>query len=166
MTVAGGRTGNVTVYTATQDSSGDVPTTVAEMGEWSINAGTRNIIEYYSFGDTIARSKPGLMTAQTFTFSGYYDESDDDGQRAFMTALSSGGLISNSTVPIIKQLRLWGNDDTTITAGYGYFSCTNSSGAVIITNYEVGANKDGIGTINFTGAVTSGVLEWSTEHNT
>jgi hypothetical protein len=165
MAVAEGRLGKVTVYLATDATSSVAPQTVAELGEWSISGISRNMIDYTAFGDTVAKHKPGMLDPGTVTFSGFFDRTDSTGQVQLITSLTSGGAISNSTTRVLKHLRLWANDDTTFD-GYGYFSCTGSSGEVYITSMETGTNKDGICTITFTGKVTKGAMEWSTVHNT
>ena len=160
MTVAIGKKGNVTVRTSAASNE-----TIAEMGSWSISGPTRNMVEVSAFGDKTGRQELGTLTAQTFTFDGFYDGTDT-GMTAIIQALSSAGPIACSTVGSTYPARfqLWAQNDTDLN-GYGWWglSTANTTTAkVYITGMELGQGKDGIGTVSFTGAVVGDDLAWTT----
>ena len=166
MPVSEGRNGNISVV---QGASSGTRRTIAEMGSWSIGGMSRNMIDYTAFGDTVAKYKPGMLDPGTLTFEGFFDNvgttaTDSTGVARFITALSSGGAIDNSTwtsVDKVSKLRLYANDDTTFD-GHGAWSCTGSSGELFITSFESETNKDGIGTVRITAKVSKGALAWTT----
>jgi hypothetical protein len=125
------------------------------------------MIDYTAFGDTVSKYKPGMLDPGELTFEGFYDASDSTGQAKFITALSSGGSIANTTFVSgrVSKLRLYANDDTTFD-GYGAWSCTGSSGELYITSFESETNKDGIASVRFTAKVSKGALAWTTLQST
>jgi hypothetical protein len=140
------------------------------MGSWSVGGMSRNMIDYTAFGDTVSKYKPGMLDPGTITFEGFYDKTDTTGQLQLITALSSGGAISNTTHSgtaelSLSKLRLYANDDTTFD-GFGAWSCTGSSGEIYITSFESETNKDGIATVRFSGKVSKGALAWTTLSST
>lgn len=164
MAVSAGRKGSVTVWT----SSGTGNLTVAEMGSWSISGPSLNMIDFGSFGDERGRQKPGMMTAQTITFDGYHDVSTSTGpspQAHLQVYLSSGTPIyASSKLGIPCYLRLWANTDSDLSQ-FGFWAQTSSTSLSVksyVTGMEVGQNKDGVGTISFTVAVTGGSMVWTT----
>jgi hypothetical protein len=108
-----------------------------------------------------------MLDPGELTFEGFYDASDSTGQAKFITALSSGGSIANTTFVSgrVSKLRLYANDDTTFD-GYGAWSCTGSSGELYITSFESETNKDGIASVRFTAKVSKGALAWTTLQST
>jgi len=164
MPVSEGRFGNISVVAGSSPSRH----TVAVMGSWAVSGMTRNMIDYTSFGDTVMKYKPGMLDPGTITFEGFADMTDSTGQAKFVTMLSSGGTIDNSTWTSsdkLSKLRLYANDDTSF-SGFGGWSCTGSSGEIFITSFESETNKDGIATIRFTGKVSAGALAWTTLSST
>jgi hypothetical protein len=163
MPVTEGRKGLVTVcFTATGQQ------TVAEIGEWNISGMTLPMIEYAAFGDTVTRFKPGIMNPGEFTFSGYLDGSSWAAPTAvskLFDCLNNGyPILANTTVTSntpLRDLRLWANNDSNLES-FGFWGTSESSGTVYITGAEIATAKDGIGTINFSGKIAQGRLEWST----
>lgn len=155
MAVAEGREGKVTIRTTAGNAK------VAEMGTWSITGWTRDMVEHSAFQDTVKKFKPGMLDAGTISFSGFYDGTDSSGQAKLIAAFTSGKAISNSSARKVRKLRLWANDSTALT-NYGFWSCVGSSGALYLTQIELGQEKGGLGTISFTAKATSGVLVWAT----
>jgi hypothetical protein len=126
------------------------------------------MIDYTAFGDTVMKFKPGMLDPGSISFSGHFDGSNSTGQEMFVTMLSSGTAIGNSVTGStttsfkkLSRLRLWANDDNSFDS-YGYWSCTGSSGEIYITGMELSQDKNGLGTVSFTGKVSKGALKWST----
>ena len=170
MPVSEGRNGSISVLATSLATR----LTIAEMGSWSIGGMSRNMIDYTAFGDTVAKYKPGMLDPGTITFEGFFDNVGttavtSTGVAKFLTALSSGGSISNTTWITgntqFSKLRLYANDDTSFD-GYGAWSCTGSSGELYITSFESETNKDGIATVRFTAKVSKGALGWTTLSST
>ena len=155
MAVTEGRNGLVTV-----NYSSDGKKTVGQLGNWSVSGISRDLIEGTAFGDRVKKFYSGMLNAGSISFAGNYD-GNDTYQVAITEALSSGVEISNSTVNLLYKLRLWANSDTDFD-GYGFWSCTNSSGRFIVTSMDVGQDKNGIGTISITAQVSHGALAWAT----
>jgi len=167
MAVAAGNKGKVTIQTSGAGSD----YTVAEMGTWSISGPGLNMIPYSAFQDERGRQKPGMMTAQTVTFNGYADFSTDVGvnmQDLLVTYLSSGTSIYPSshgkggTSDSPQSLKLWANDDSSLD-GYGWWTqqvTTALTRKTYVTSVEIGQDKEGVGTIAFTLAVTGGNMAW------
>ena len=160
MSVAAGYNGAIRIK-----SSDATMATVGEMGSWSISGPNRNMIEVSAFGDTVARQEIGTLTGQTITFDGYYDGTSTE-LRTIVRSLSSrtpircctgGGLFP-------ANLRLYTNiADDLPGAGYWALSTAGTTTATIyITGMELNQNKDGLGTISFTAAVSGDDLKWST----
>ena len=159
MAITEGRYGRVTVVTTA--AAGEK--TVAELGEWRVSGISRDMVDVTVFGNTVKRMRPATINAGQITFSGFYDPTDSTGQARLIAALSSGKYIGNATLNL-KKMRLWNSDTTSAgsTGVYGFWSCSGSSGRVYITSKDVGTDKNGVGTISFTGQVSDGLLAWAT----
>lgn len=159
MAVQEGRNASVTVLHTTRGEQ-----TIAELGTWSLGGQSRDMIEYTAFGDTVKKFKPGMLDPGEVSFEGFYDPTDDYGQVAMISALSSGIAIGNSTSATLRKLRLWGSGSTAVgsTSVYGFWSVIGSSGELYITNMELGQDKNGLGTVSFTLKASLGGWAWST----
>ena len=157
MAVAQGRKGKITV----DESTGTKIYTVAEFGTWNISGINRNMIEHTAFGDDVMRFKPGFIDPGSISFSGFFDGTDSTGQGFLIGLLSSGYSISNSSARDLRKLRLWANDDTTL-SNYGFWSCTGSSGEIFVQSMETAQDKNGLGTVSFTLKISEGLMAWST----
>jgi len=160
MAIAVGNQGSVTVWT----SSGTPNNTVGEMGNWTISGPGLNMIDASAFGDERGRQKPGMRTAQTLTFDGYYDQTST-AQNYLQTWLSSGTPIyASSKLDIPCHLRIWANTDTDLEQ-YGFWALATSTSLSVksyVTGLEVGQEKDGVQTVAFTMAVTGANMVWTT----
>jgi hypothetical protein len=167
MAVAEGRNGKVSVcYYTSLATTGS--RTVAELGNWTVSGISRNMIDYTAFGDTVMKFKPGMLDPGSLSFSGHFDGSDEKGQEILTLMMSSGTAITNrtsagstATTKRLGKLRLWANDDANFDS-YGYWSCTGSQGEIYITGMELSQDKNGLGTVSFTGKASKGALKWST----
>jgi len=166
MAVAEGRNGLVTIVSGA--SSAPVSHTVAELGNWAVSGISRDMVEFTAFGDTVKKFKPGMLDPGGITFAGFYDGTDDTGQRKLVQLLSSGvsiGTAKNSTVH--RRLRLWANSDSDFDS-FGFWSCTGSTGStgpigkIYITSMDLGQDKNGLGTVSFSAKVSAGSLAWCT----
>lgn len=167
MAVAIGNQGKVTVWTS---SGAPANFTVAEMGNWTISGPGLNMVDVSAFGDERGRQKPGMRTAQTITFNGYHDQSTGSTdflatQERLQTWLSSGTPIyASSKLGCPCYLRLWANTDSDLDQ-FGFWAQQASTSLAVktyVTGLELGQEKDGVGTIAFTLAVTGANYVWTT----
>jgi len=160
MAIAEGRNGLVTIVAGA--SSAPVKHTIAELGNWAVSGISRDMVDYTAFGDTVKKFKPGMLDPGGITFAGFYDGTDDTGQREFVQLLSSGVAIGTAKASTVhRRLRLWANSDSDFDS-YGFWSCTGSTGKVYITSMDLGQDKNGLGTVSFSAKVSAGSLAWST----
>jgi hypothetical protein len=128
--------------------------TVVGMGTWSIDGITTDEYESSSFGDTWKSFAYGMKDGGTVSFNGHYVPTDVTGQQMLQRA-----NLYNSE---ITDLRLFIDNTSYFTpcASTGYFSPNLTTGAptrasnVRITTFNVGMDKSGLGTINFTAKVS------------
>ena len=158
MSVAEGRNGKITIRPTSGSSTEH---TIAEMGEWSISGISRNMIDFTAFGDTVAKHKPGMLDPGTISFSGWYDATDSTGQASIITLLTSGTIIASSSNTAPWLLKLWTNDDSSFD-DWGYFRVPAAANSgIYITSMELGTNKDGLCSVNFTGKITGSMIGWT-----
>lgn len=131
MSVRSGKSANVKLGTYT----------VSEMGEWTFSGFTRDVIEYFSFGNDFKRYVFGVADGGEITFRGYYDPADTTGQ----------DLINSACV---NSSSFTGGDLKFYVDNTSYFT-VNTGGNIMITKcLSVTMEKAAVGTIEFTGKVT------------
>jgi len=110
---------------------------VAEMGTYNLSGFNRDTLEHTAFGDSTKKFIAGHVDGGDISFSGFYDTSDDDGQRV-LEAMCEQGIIL-----IPGRLKVY------IDALH-YFT-VGASGTMFVTKAKsVGMDKAGIGTTDFT----------------
>ena len=68
---------------------------VSEMGAWTLDGITNDMIEHQQFGDLFKSYEFGLGDGGTLTFSGNFDMTDTNGQVALDNACKNKTLITN-----------------------------------------------------------------------
>ena len=131
--------------------------TVVGMGSWSLDGIQVEEFDASAFGDTWKQFEYGMKDGGSVSFSGHYTPTDTTGQQALQQA-----NLYNSD---LTDLRFYVDNTSYYVPcqSTGYFSPTLTTGAptkvssVTITSFNVGMDKSGLATINFTGKV-SGVM--------
>lgn len=148
MTVFVGKDGKVTLGT----------NTIVGMGTWAIDGVSIDEFDASAFGDNWKQFAYGMKDGGTISFNGHFDPTDATGQIALQKA--------NLDNTPLTSLRLYFNNTS-------YYEPNQSTGffapgalstgqdtlpsSVRITSYNIGMDKAGLGTINFTAKV-SGVM--------
>ena len=122
-------------------------TKILGIGTWTISGIDVDIHEDTEMGDTYKTYKVGLRESGTVAFNGYYDPANANGQTALRTYWQNGTTITS--------LRFYED-------GTSYWIISNggvvtAGGGIIITSWEIGQDKNGLGTASFSGKV-SGVM--------
>ena len=131
--------------------------TVVGMGTWSLDGIQVEEFDASAFGDTWRKFEYGMKDGGSVTFSGHYEPTDTTGQDLLMQANLYNSALTNLRC-YINNTSYFEPCQTT-----GYFSPTLTTGAptklssVTITQFNVGLDKSGLGTVNFTAKV-SGVM--------
>ena len=130
---------------------------VVAMGTWSIDGITADEMESSAFDQNWKTYEFGMKDGGTISFNGFFDPDDTTGQQALMNA-----NLENTNLTTIKlyvdSTSYFEPCQTT-----GYFSPTTTQNAdtsashVNVTSFNIGADKSGICTIDFTCKV-SGVM--------
>lgn len=119
--------------------------TIASITEWSLSGFTMGTLETTAFGDTIKTFIPDdTGDPGTISFSGNYDPSDSEGQRA-LDALCVAGTTST-------DLYLYANTNTFWRVGSGGEIITTKGKAVTLP-------RSGLGTVSFEGQVSGAAME-------
>lgn len=119
--------------------------TVVGIGTWTIPGTTADVLEDTEFGDNYKTYQIGLLDSGEVSFNGLYDPADTTGQGALRTANQAGTALTSLRFYI---------DNTS----YWTPTTTNPVSSILITAWEIGLDKSGLGTASFTGKV-SGKLE-------
>ena len=120
-------------------------TQVLGIGTWEMSGITTDQLESTEFGDAWKTYEYGLKDGGQITFSGLYDPADTTGQNALRTY--------NEESTQVTSLRLY-VDNTS----YWIPATTGPASYVVITAYDVKADKSGMMTCSFTAKV-SGKME-------
>lgn len=115
------------------------------MGTWEMSGVTVDQLEDTEFGDTWKTYLYGLMDGGQITFNGYYDPVDSTGQAALRTY--------SEAATAVTSLRLY-VDNTS----YWAPTTTNPLSSVVITAWNVSADKGGLMQASFTAKI-SGKME-------
>jgi len=119
---------------------------VAEMGTYTLSGFARDVLEHTAFGDTFKKFVTGHVDGGEITFSGFYDPTDNAGQRVLENAAASGRIITPG------QLKVYIDTDH-------YFTVA-SGGTMFVTKAKgVGMDKSGLATTSFTVKVAGAELE-------
>ena len=130
---------------------------VVGMGTWSLDGIQVEEFDASAFGDTWKKFEYGMKDGGTISFNGHYEPTDTTGQQA----LQQANLYNSDLTDIrlyVDNTSYWEPCQTT-----GYSSPNLTTGAptklssVTITAFNIGMDKSGLGTVNFTGKV-SGVM--------
>jgi hypothetical protein len=121
-------------------------TTVLGIGNWKMSGITVDLLETTAFGDAAKAFISGLIDYGTVTFGGIYDNSNAGGQSTLISA-----MLNNSKIPdlrlYISSVSYWVPNITGVSAS-----------GVYITSVNIGQDKSGLGTIEFTGKYTGPVV--------
>ena len=112
------------------------------IGTWSINGITADQLEDTQFGDDWKTYLYGLKDGGQVSFSGYYDSADSAGQAAMRTA--------NENDTELTDLRFYVDD----TSYWRPNSTGTPSSHIIITSWDISADKAGLVQCSFTGKVS------------
>lgn len=116
---------------------------VIGMGNWKLAGITVDLLESTSFGDTAKQFMTGLLDYGTASFGGLLDVSNSGGQSTLISALANNSKIGSSLRFYINSVSFWAADDVTVSAA-----------GIYITGINIGADKSGLATIEFTGKCT------------
>jgi hypothetical protein len=115
---------------------------VAEMGVWSIDGITNDLIESTEFGDSFKTYEFGFSDYGTVSFSGYWDMTDTNGQKILESAHKNKSKIAN--IRFYVDAASYYTPDTTSVTDAG----------ILIETLRIAFDKAGIGTIEFTAKCT------------
>jgi len=124
-------------------------TTVLGMGNWKMTGITVDLLETTSFGDVAKQFMTGLMDWGTATFGGLYDMSNTGGQSTLISAMINNSKIAN--------LRLYLNSVSYWVANISHATMGSDAGEYV-TGCNIGQDKNGLGTIDFTVRFTGPVV--------
>ena len=124
-------------------------TAVVGMGNWKMSGITVDLLETTSFGDTAKQFVTGLMDWGTATFSGLYDMSNTGGQSTLLSAMINNSKIANLRL-YLNSVSYWVANITHATFG--------SDAGEYVTGVNIGQDKSGLGTIEFTVKYTGPVV--------
>ena len=117
---------------------------IAEMGTWSLDGITMDMIDDSEFGDTFKTFAMGMGDYGTISFSGWWDMSDSTGQKALESA--------QLNVVKLTSLRFYVNNTSYYTPNTN--TTTGSNGNVdagmYVQSMKVSFEKGSIGKIDFT----------------
>lgn len=116
--------------------------TILGMGVWSINGVTSDQLEDTEFGDSWKTYLYGLKDGGQVSFSGYYDPADTTGQDVLRTA--------NENETPLTDLRFYVDS----TSYWRPNSTGTPSSHIIITSWDISADKSGLVQCSFTGKVS------------
>jgi hypothetical protein len=116
--------------------------TVAGMGNWKMDGISVDQLEYTSFGDTAKKYITGLLDYGTISFGGFYDPTDTTGQGALVSANFSNTKLTDVKL-YINNTSYWTPNLT-----------ADSDAGMYVTSFNIGIDKSGLGTIEFTGKAT------------
>lgn len=117
--------------------------TVVGMGTWEMSGVTTDQLETTAFGDAWKTYEYGLKDGGQITFSGLYDPADTNGQTQLRT------YNENSPPDHVTSLRLY-VDSTS----YWTPATTGPESYVVISAYDVKADKSGMMNSSFTAKVS------------
>lgn len=124
-------------------------TTVLGMGNWKMTGVTVDLLETTSFGDTAKQFLTGLMDWGTATFGGLYEMSNTGGQSTLLSAMINNSKIANLRL-YLNSVSYWVANITDTTFG--------SDAGEYVTAVNIGQDKSGLGTIDFTVKFTGPVV--------
>ncbi len=124
-------------------------TTVLGMGNWKMTGITVDMLETTSFGDVAKAFMTGLLDWGTGTFGGLYDMSNTGGQSTLLSAMINNSFINNLRF-YLNSVSYWVANITHATQG--------SNAGEYVTGVNIGQDKSGLGTIDFTVKFTGPVV--------
>jgi hypothetical protein len=116
--------------------------TVVGMGTWRLEGIAVDLLDSTAFGDTAKSFLTGLLDYGNVSFSGLYDPADTTGQDVLRSANKNASKITNIRL-YVDNTSYWTPDVTTLPAA-----------GMWVTSYNVGFDKNGLGTTEFTGKCT------------
>ena len=134
--------------------------TVASMGTWKLDGITADQVETSSFGSNWKSFAFGMKDGGTVTFSGFKDPDDFTGQNTLELLNVNNEpttrikLFAGATKYYQPNLTTgYWSPDTAYTTGQD-----TTASQVYITSFNIGADKSGMMTVDFTAKVTGGPL--------
>lgn len=122
---------------------------VVGMGNWKLSGITVDLLESTSFGDTAKQFMTGLLDYGSVSFGGLLDVSNAGGQSLLISALANNSKIGSSLRFWINATSFWAADDVTVSAA-----------GIYITTVNIGADKSGLATVEFTGKCTGPMRQY------
>jgi len=120
----------------------DGSNTILGMGTWSIDGVTSDQLEDTEFGDAWKTYLYGLNDGGTVSFNGYYDPADTTGQTVLRTA--------NANQTQMTDIRFYVDS----TSYWRPNSTGTPSSHIIITAWNISADKSGLMQCTFSGKVS------------
>lgn len=111
---------------------------VSEMGNWTLDGITVDLLDATSFGDEFKEYVLGIGDYGTVSFSGFYDMSDTNGQVVLESAHRNKSRISNIRF-YIDNTSYYTPDVTSVT-----------DAGILMQTIRISFEKYGIGSIDFT----------------
>ena len=111
--------------------------TISEMGQYSMSGFNRDVLEHTAFGTNVKTFIAGHVDGGELTLSGYYDPTDDTGQRILESAAELGTIFAPGDIKIyIDQ---------------NYYFTSGAGGTMFVTKAAgVTMDKYGIASTQFT----------------
>lgn len=116
--------------------------TVVGMGNWRLDGIATDLLETTAFGDTAKQFVTGLLDYGNVSFGGLYDPADTTGQDVLRSANKNANKVTNIRL-YVDNTSYWTPDVTTLAAAGMY-----------VQSYNIGMDKSGMGTTEFTGKAT------------
>ena len=158
---------------------------VLNLTNWSLSQPGPELIDATVFGSSWKQDKAGIRDGGTISISGYFDWADTTGQKVLNTIYNAGAEFvypprssQKEAAPYCLQstdhagyrFELWPSTGTGTTGskiGLWKFStaagCTDiGSRTLIITSYNAGQDKSGLGTVDMTMKISDGFFAWTT----
>jgi hypothetical protein len=124
---------------------------VAEMGTWSLDGITNELLESTAFGDEFKEYVLGVGDYGGISFSGNFDMTDTNGQLLLDSALRNKAVLTS--------LRLYIDNTSFYIPNTNFTSSGGATGAgILLQTIAIAFDKAGIGTISFTGKCTGPMM--------
>lgn len=148
MATYNGRDARVTVNASATEAI------VAEIGNWKIDT-SADEIDTTAFGDGWAKSDVGMLK-WSGSMSGYFDSTDTTGQGIVETAFLAGTLISD-----IRFYVEYSETTSDTVIYYHPDTVTDANAGLRVTSFNVGQDKNGVATIDFSFSGSGPILRTS-----
>jgi len=117
-------------------------TTIGEMGKWSLDGITMEMLDASAFGDEFKEYEIGMGDYGTVSFGGWYDPADTN-QSTLIAAHLNKSKIGNAIKFYVDNTSYWTPNVTNLSAA-----------GILIQSIKIGFDKGGIGNIEVTAQCT------------